>query len=52
MQQVLLLPVRPQGQQPVQVQPLEQVLKKLYQLQRKQTSQLKNLTCVNHEKNL
>jgi hypothetical protein len=32
-QQVLLLPVlpvRPQGQQPVQVQPLEQVLKKLY----------------------
>ena len=49
MQQLLLLPVRPQGQQPVQVQPLEQVLKKLYQLQRKQTSQLKNLTCVNHE---
>ena len=42
MQQVLL--------QLVQGQPLEQVLqKKLYQQRRKQTSQLKNLTCVNHE---
>ena len=53
MQQVQQLPVRPQEQQPVQGQPLAQVLKKkLYQPQRKQTSQLKNLTCVNHEKNL
>ena len=42
-----------QEQQPVQGQPLAQVLKKkLYQPRRKQTSQLKNLTCVNHEKNL
>ena len=51
MQQVQLQLV--QEQQPVQGQPLAQVLKKkLYQPQRKQTSQLKNLTCVNHEKNL
>ena len=44
-----------QEQQPVQGRSLEQVLqvlKKMYQPQRKQTSQLKNLTCVNHEKNL
>ena len=56
MQQVQLLPVLLQEQQPVQGRSLEQVLqvlkKKLYQPQRKQTSQLKNLTCVNHEKNL
>ena len=50
MQQVQLQLV--QEQQPVQGQPLAQVLKKMYQPQRKQTSQLKNLTCVNHEKNL
>ena len=55
-----LLPVLLQEQQPVQGRQLAQVLKKkLYQPQRKQTSQLKkqtsqlkNLTCVNHEKNL
>jgi hypothetical protein len=45
-QQVLLLPVRPQGQEQ---QPAQVLQKKLYQQQRKQTSQLKNLTCVNHE---
>ncbi len=50
MQQVQLQLV--QEQQPVQGRSLEQVLKKMYQPQRKQTSQLKNLTCVNHEKNL
>ena len=50
MQQVQLQLV--QERQPVQGQPLAQVLKKMYQPQRKQTSQLKNLTCVNHEKNL
>ena len=53
MQQVQQLPVLLQEQQPVQGRQLAQVLKKkLYQPQRKQTSQLKNLTCVNHEKNL
>ena len=57
MQQVQLLPVLLQEQQPVQeqqqvqVQPLAQK-KELYLPQRKQTSQLKNLTCVNREKNL
>ena len=57
MQQALLQPG--QEQQPVQVQvqvqPLEQLLKKMNQPQKKQwkrTSQLKNLTCVNHEEHL
>ncbi len=44
-------PVQEQQQVQVQVQPLAQK-KELYLPQRKQTSQLKNLTCVNHEKNL
>ena len=59
MQQVQL-PVLLPEQPPVQGRPLEQVLqvqkKKLYLQQtsqlKKQTYQLKNLTCVNHEKNL